>query len=233
MKKLMPILLLLFSAAAFAQAPPPPPQNGTPPPPKEKKTPEQRATDQSNHLEKDLGLSPDQKSKVYSLVLSREQKMEKLRGQQNKDTAAVRAEKKKIRDEFDAGMKTTLSPEQYQKWETMKKQHPRPEGPPPSPEQRACNFADHLEHSLGLNADQKKKVHDLALTKEQEMSGLRSQQPHDEAWHNKAKEVHRKFNDGMKATLTPEQYKKWQEQKKERREKMKARKQSAAPSDKK
>lgn len=219
MKKIIASLLLMaIGATAFAQAPAPP--QG--PPPRDHKTPEQRATDQANHLEKELGLSADQKTKVHDLALAREQKMEKLR--ERKDTTGVHAERKKIMDEFHDGMKKTLTPEQFKKWEDMKKQHRGDRPQPPSPEQKAKGFADHLEKDLGLNADQKMKVQDLALAKEQKMSDLRKQQPHDQAWTEKRKQAHKEFKDGMKKTLTPEQYQKWEAQQKARREQQKAKK---------
>ncbi len=122
-------MLLLITAIAFAQTPAGPPQ-GRPPGPK--KTPEERATAISNRLEKDLVLSAVQKTAVHDVALTKEKKMEELRNKNLQDSTAMKAEHKKINEEFRDGMKKALTPEQFKKWEAEKKDR-REEGPPPPP----------------------------------------------------------------------------------------------------
>lgn len=88
------------------------------------KTPEQRADACANRMEKDLGLSADQKTKVRNLALTRAKKMDELRTKykgKEGDKQLWKDERKKVRDEFHAGVKAVLSPEQFAKWEEQKK----------------------------------------------------------------------------------------------------------------
>jgi periplasmic protein CpxP/Spy len=85
-----------------------------------------------------------------------------------------------------------------------------------TPEQRADSATARLEKKLGLNADQKSKVHDLVLTREQKLDDLRKQYAGQDpsVWKAQRKQVREEFRDGMRATLTAEQYAKWQQMKK-------------------
>lgn len=131
MKKLFSILLVLAASAAFAQAPQGECKNPPPQPPPHK-TAEERASHFSDRMEKDLGLDADQKKKVQALALTREQEMDKLReAHKGQEKSTWANERKKVRDDFDAGMKKTLSPEQLQKWEQIKKDRKAGKMPPP------------------------------------------------------------------------------------------------------
>ena len=92
--------------------------------------------------------------------------------------------------------------------------------PHKSPEERADSCASHLQRSLGLDANQKTKVRDLALTRAQKMDELREkyrgQDSSRQVWREERKLAQESFNEGMKLTLTPEQFAKWEEQKKAR-----------------
>lgn len=116
MKRLMMIAALILISAAQMIA-----QGGG-----KKKTPEQRADNFANKAEKDLGLSAVQKTKVRDLALTRANKMDELRTKykgKEGDKKVWRDERKKVRDEFHAGMKQVLSPEQFAKWEEQRKNH--------------------------------------------------------------------------------------------------------------
>lgn len=118
MKRIFAITLLLvgFTATAIAQTATSK-GNG-----QNKKTPEERATNYANKLEKELGLSGEQKTKVHDLALARANKMKELRDKyKDQDKKVWKEERKKVRDEFHNGMKSTLSPEQYAKWIEMQK----------------------------------------------------------------------------------------------------------------
>lgn len=132
MRKLFSFLLVLAVSAAFAQAPQADQKNPPPPPPH--KTPEERAKHFTDRMEKDLSLTAEQKTKVQALALTREQKMDELREKyKGQDKNVWAAERKKVRTEFDEGLKKTISAEQYQKWEELKKERKAKKGPPPPP----------------------------------------------------------------------------------------------------
>ena len=221
MKKIFSSLLMLVAFTAFAQTPAAQKAG------RRQQTPEQRATAMASHLETSLGLSADQKVKVHDLALAREQKMQSLREQnKDKDRCAWADQRKQAQETFDSGMKQILTPEQLTKWNEQKAEHKKQMETRRSqhatnnktPEQRADGIAGHLEKELGLSADQKTKVHDLALSKEQSMDKLReSHQGQDPcSWKDERKKVQETFESGMKTTLTPDQFQKWETLKKQR-----------------
>jgi protein CpxP len=115
MKRILAITLLLVGFAVTASAQKPDAS-------KPKKTPEERATAYANKMEKDLGLNAEQKTKVHDLALARATKMKELRDKyKDQDKKLWKEERKKVRDEFHNGMKSTLNPEQYAKWLEMQK----------------------------------------------------------------------------------------------------------------
>lgn len=228
MKKILSSLLMLVAITAFAQAPGSKPQTA-----RQHKTPEERATAFATHLEKSLALTPDQKTKVHDLVLARDQKIGQLREEnKGKDRCAWSDQRKKAQDDFIAGMKSTLTPDQYAKWEAekeeRKKQHQakRPQSTK-TPEERALGFTTHLEKQLTLTPEQKTKVNELVLTREKASDQLREKYKGQDpcSWSAERKQVRDNFENGMKTTLTPDQYKKWEDQKKQRMEERKNKKQ--------
>lgn len=115
MKHIITLLLALTTLGAFAQ-------NTNKGGSKPHKTPEERATAYANRMEKELTLTAEQKTKVHDLTLARAQKMDQLREQyKDQDKKVWQAERIKARDEFHAGMKSVLSPEQFTKWEEQQK----------------------------------------------------------------------------------------------------------------
>ena len=80
-------------------------------------TPEQTATRQSTHLQKVLGLSDDQKQKVYQAALTRSSALQQLRSQDASNKKVLHADAKPVREQFVKEVNSTLTPEQQQKWE--------------------------------------------------------------------------------------------------------------------
>lgn len=83
-----------------------------------KMTPEERAQKSVDHLNKAVGLTDDQKTKIHDLALTRATKVdgvrEKYKGQQgSKETA--KNEIIAIKKEYRQGVKAVLTPEQMQK----------------------------------------------------------------------------------------------------------------------
>ena len=86
-----------------------------------KKTPEERAKQQSQKMAVKLGLSEDQKEKVYKLSLLSARKMDQLRARADNEREAKKAQAKQIQEENDSALKNdVLTPEQYAKYVQMK-----------------------------------------------------------------------------------------------------------------
>lgn len=127
MKKLIVLFvsITISTSAVFAQGAVNPQVRNTPKKESAPKTPEQRAAACANRLEKNLGLSVDQKKKVQSLALTRAKRMEELKGLyagKEESKQVWRDERKKAREDFKEGLKITLTPEQFAKWEADKKE---------------------------------------------------------------------------------------------------------------
>jgi len=86
----------------------------------QKLTPEQKAQKAADRLEKKLTLTPDQKTKVYDLTLSKINKTRETRGKDSKDKKSQGEAFKTIRREYNADMNEILTPEQEVKWEQLK-----------------------------------------------------------------------------------------------------------------
>lgn len=83
------------------------------------KNPEQKAQKASAFLQRKLNLTDDQKSNVYKSMLERITKIQELRAQ-NLEKTAMLQQSKPIRDNFNASMKTILTPDQFTQWEQLK-----------------------------------------------------------------------------------------------------------------
>lgn len=97
-----------------------------------------------------------------------------------------------------------------------------------SPEEKAKNGANHAEKKLGLTADQKSKWEVAALARIQanephrtKLKGSTTPEERKQI-HASVKENNKKFDDTVNGFLTAEQKTKWEAQKKEHREKRKA-----------
>ncbi len=76
-------------------------------------TPEVRAERQTKTMTEKLGLSEDQQKKVYTLQLTRMNKMQELREAQNREGM------KSANEDFQKSMAAILTPEQAKKYEEM------------------------------------------------------------------------------------------------------------------
>jgi periplasmic protein CpxP/Spy len=113
------ILLIAFaltvSLSSFAQQ-----QNQ-----KQMKTPEERAEHQSQRLTKELSLSADQTTKVKAVLLQKEQQEEVIKNKyvNATDKKAEHTEMKTLREQKEAELKQIFTPDQFTKYEAMKKQN--------------------------------------------------------------------------------------------------------------
>lgn len=115
MKKLMIIAVLAgLSVATQAQD-------------KARKSPEERAKMRTEHMAKELELTPEQKAKVEAINLKYADKATELRKEREAERTEARKEGKAMHDAHDAEMKAVLTPDQYTRWqakkEAMKKRH--------------------------------------------------------------------------------------------------------------
>ncbi len=118
MKKFLFIALLTAGTASFAlaQTTAAPTTDNQQSAQHVQKTPEQKATDVANHMTKELGLTSDQAAKIHDLALTRAEKM----GDWRASGATDKALRQQIMGEFDSGVKSVLTPDQYTKWQADK-----------------------------------------------------------------------------------------------------------------
>jgi Spy/CpxP family protein refolding chaperone len=75
---------------------------------------------------KEVGLTPDQQIRIDSIMDRRGRELRALRGQVQPQLDSIITSTRRALD-------SVLTPEQRKKAEAIRKQHPRPEGPPPRP----------------------------------------------------------------------------------------------------
>jgi hypothetical protein len=85
-------------------------------------TPEQVAARQSTHLQKVLGLSEEQKQKVYQAAFNRSTAIQQLRSKDGGNRRELHADTKPVKQQFVSDVNATLTPEQQQKWEQYRLQ---------------------------------------------------------------------------------------------------------------
>jgi periplasmic protein CpxP/Spy len=118
MKKLLMIaaIFTMTFAGAFAQ-------RGQGSRQKESMTPEQRAEKMTMKMSDELGLSEDQKQKIYEINLEnaekRQAQREAMEEERNAKRAEMQAQMKKQNEEIEA----VLTPEQKDKWQEVKKEN--------------------------------------------------------------------------------------------------------------
>lgn len=110
-KVLLSIVTAVFAVSTFAH-------NGG----KGTKTPEQIATKKADKLKTELGLSDDQRTKVYAILLDNTTKIQAIKAKYPNDKKAARAEIMPLRQTAESSIKAILTPEQITKWDAMKKE---------------------------------------------------------------------------------------------------------------
>ena len=106
---MLSIVAAVFAVSSFAQDAP-----------KTIKTPEEAANKRADKLKTELGLSDDQRAKVYAAILDRVTKVRAIKAKYPSDKKAARKEIKPINDAFDTTIKSILTAEQVTKWEALK-----------------------------------------------------------------------------------------------------------------
>jgi hypothetical protein len=80
-------------------------------------SPEQVATRQTNHLDKVLTLTEEQKQKIYQAALTRNASMQQLKGANAGNRKQLHAAAAPVKAQYVKDVNATLTPEQQQKWE--------------------------------------------------------------------------------------------------------------------
>ena len=110
MKKLM-IIAALASMTVAAQA-----QE------KDRKTPQERAKLRTEHMTKELELSPEQQAKVEAINLKYADRVEAVRAEREAERTAKRDAAEAMHAAHDAEMKAVLTADQYTKWVAKKQE---------------------------------------------------------------------------------------------------------------
>ena len=87
-------------------------------------SPEQRAKNKAQKISKQLGCDPSQTEKVYSLLLTKQKKMNEIRGEKKEFTKEDKEKMREIRKSYVSELKGILNPEQFVKWEESRKISP-------------------------------------------------------------------------------------------------------------
>lgn len=94
---------------------------------------------------------------------------------------------------------------------------------PKTPEQKATNVSNKMSQELSLAEDQKSKIYAMSLERLKKKEQLKVKYANDkEAAKKEYKEIQQSYATNLKTLLTPEQYKRWEEikaQKKAKKEK--------------
>jgi Spy/CpxP family protein refolding chaperone len=114
MKKLVIIMLaLVFTISAFAQEAKS----------KEQRNPADLAAKRSDVLKTKLGLTDDQRAKVYTALLERITKKQEIKAKYANDETAEKKEMKSVNQSFQASMKQILTPEQFAKLKDLQEEN--------------------------------------------------------------------------------------------------------------
>lgn len=89
---------------------------------KDKKTPQERAKARTEHMTKELALSPEQQAKVEAINLKYADQVEAVRSEREAERTAKREAAKAMHDAHDAEMKAVLTADQYTKWVAKKQE---------------------------------------------------------------------------------------------------------------
>lgn len=105
---------------------------------KVKRSPEEMANRKADKLKTELGLSDDQRGKVYTVFLDKINKREAIQAKykDSKDKKAMKAEMKTVEETAETNLKGILTTEQFTKWQTLreerKQQHKDKKGKKPA-----------------------------------------------------------------------------------------------------
>ncbi|HSZ73166.1 MAG TPA: hypothetical protein VK750_10865 [Cytophagaceae bacterium] len=83
-------------------------------------SPEEKAKQSAEHMQKRLGLKEMQIEQIYTLNLVKIQKVRTIKSQKTITPKKLDRDYKEIREEYNTRLRSVLTPEQYQRWEILK-----------------------------------------------------------------------------------------------------------------
>lgn len=183
-------------------------------------TAEQRAEKKTERMTEQLSLTSAQTQQVAALNLKYAQQKENLKAK-SVDKADSKAVKEQMRSEQETELKSILTPEQLEKYNTSAKQkHGGAKGKKMSngergnnrsPEERAEMQTKRLTEHLSLDDTQSARIQTIIWESEKEIETAKS----DEAFNKSdMKLLHEERDATIKAVLTPEQVTKFEKRKK-------------------
>lgn len=89
---------------------------------KDRKTPQERAKLRTEHMAKELALSPEQQAKVEAINLKYADQVEAVRAEREAERTAKRDAAEAMHAAHDAEMKAVLTADQYTKWVAKKQE---------------------------------------------------------------------------------------------------------------
>lgn len=89
---------------------------------KDRKTPQERAKLRTEHMTKELALSPEQQAKVEAINLKYADRVEAVRAEREAERTAKRDAAEAMHAAHDAEMKAVLTADQYTKWVAKKQE---------------------------------------------------------------------------------------------------------------
>lgn len=188
MKSLLTVMAMIAVATVYAQ-----PQGGRA---GANMTPEQRAEMMAKRMKTELNLTDEQTEAVKQL---------NLKNMPNQGERPDEEARKKMREERDAELKKILTDEQFTKWqEAQKNRMQRGQGMQPrdGKGESADQRMNRMKEDLSLTDDQVAKLKALNEGRQQEMMKM-------------GKEKSAEYEQQIQQILTPEQYAKMQEMRKE------------------
>lgn len=87
-------------------------------------TPEQKAKKRAEKISKELGCDAKQTEKIYSLLLEKQGKVSAIRNGKKELTKEEKEKVREINKTYKGELKSILTPEQFKKWEEIRKPSP-------------------------------------------------------------------------------------------------------------
>jgi protein CpxP len=198
-------MTLTIIQRAAAQGPPPEQGDGRP--------------GMGDRLAQELGLTADQQTKMRQVMEQNRAQMKALRDDQSLSQEDRMAKMRALRQAEKTQMDAILTPEQKQKMESMRENHPG--GPGMGHGEGGMgpggmNPGEHLAKELNLTQDQQSKVSAIFKQNEQQMRAIhddKSLSPEDR--HAKMQQIHESMKSQMNGVLTSEQQQKFAQLQKE------------------
>ena len=168
---------------------------------------------------KALNLTADQQAKMKTLHEDFKQKADAIKAQKLTD-AERKTQMQALREQQRTQMESILTPEQKAQWEKMRTEHIMQKGDGTSAQNGHGRGGAELQKELNLTTDQQAKVTEIRKDFRSKAEALRNDKTlTEEQKHEKFRALMQEQQAQLKTVLTKEQQEKWQQLRKERRDK--------------